>query len=89
MACNNIILYLNHIGWEEFDEDDGHEYDDEEDNDGYHEVESVNVLPWYVTAVKSLIEIKEEAESDLTCDVNNDYGKLKLNGRNIYQGKIE
>ena len=68
------------IAWEEFDEisegkgygDDFYEAENvEDDNDGHHEEESQNVIPWHIAAINSLIELKDEVEDDLTCDVDN------------------
>ena len=60
------------VGIEQFDEEF------REDN-----IESVETNPWYVDAVKRLIELKEEAEADLICyDSNN----LNQNMTNTFYG---
>ena len=53
------------VGIEEFDEEI------REENKAYDRTN-----PWYVDAVKSLIELKEKAEEDLICDVGYDYNHL-------------
>ena len=66
-------------GWEKFDEElgEGNDYGDdtlnyyEDDKDGYPEDESASFVPWHIAAVNSLIELKDEVEDDLTCDVDN------------------
>ena len=68
------------LGLEEFDEDFI------EDNKDY-ENESDDSIP-LITALKSLIELKEEVEDDLMCDVDNNYSNLRLNGTNTNQGRI-
>ena len=59
-----------------------------EDNNDDQEV-SNDSDPWYITAVNSLMQLKEEAEDALICDVARDTttGLWKLNKTStIYQG---
>ena len=59
------------VGIEQFDEEF------REDN-----IESDETNPWYVDAVKRLIELKEETEDDLICNV----GYLNQNMTNTIYG---
>ena len=64
------------VGIEEFDEEF------REDN--------IESDPWYVDAVKRLIEVKEEAEDDLICDVGYDSKNLNQNlTSTIYEGNYK
>jgi len=61
-----------------------------EDNNDDQEV-SNDSDPWYITAVNSLMQLKEEAEDDLICDVARDTttGLWKLNKTStIYQDRF-
>lgn len=74
--CSPLVLLIIVVvvGLEEFNKEDAitEEEDDVQydDKDGKEDIdESANFIPWYVTAVKGLIDVKEEVEDDLMCDV--------------------
>ena len=68
----------------DLDEDSDDSDDFEDDSDDFEEVSD----SWYVTAVKSFIELKEEAEADLTCDVDNNYDNWRLNGSDPFSSAL-
>ena len=63
------------LGLEEFDDDFIEDNNESKSGDS-------NPL---ITALKSLIELKEEVEDDLMCDVDNNYGNWRLNGTKLNQ----
>jgi hypothetical protein len=74
-----VAFIITEVGIDEFDEEFS------EDN-----IESDETNPWYVDAVKRLVELKEEAEDDLICNVGYDSNNLNKNMTNtIYEGNFE